>query len=499
MRTAHFLKSVCLEIGTGGVERHLVDELARVEPGDEDEAARRQVAAAGLDAGQHLAAARDDPDRRAAAQAELGGVVGVHVAEGVGHGAEELGHALGHRAGVPVLEHAAGGEPEGIFLVRALGGRLVGEREDHGAAVLLAVEVELLLALGVGVVVAVEAPARLLALDHRPAQAAHLVVAVEGREVVAVAAAEARVFLEEALLDVEAEDVGLGVGIFLVDVGALVGVDLAVGEEDVVEGLAGKVGGDELGRPDLLDGEALGELDELPEVGLRLAGGVDHLPPELGAPLGVAVGALLLDPHRGGQDQVGGLAGGGRVDVGDDDEVLRVAVAGQPLLHQVRGGLDVVVHLHPVDVDLAVLEVAVLLHGVRADPVGDGARRQLPDLLGVRPVLGVRHLQVGRQAVGEGADLAGGAAGRGLAGQREGRVAGLGDLSGQEVQVVDEVVRPGAAGVLVEAHGPERHHLDVRVGVELGERLAGATPPPRSSRRSSSACRARRTWRSPRS
>ena len=83
----------------------------------------------------------------------------------------------------------------------------------------------------------------------------------------------------------------------------------------------------------------------------------------------------------------------------------------------------------------------------------------------------VGHDHVGRQPVREGADFARGAAGRGLAGQRERAVAGLGDFSGKEMDVIDEVVAPDAAGVLVEAHGPETGDLDLRVGIEFGQRL----------------------------
>jgi hypothetical protein len=108
---------------------------------------------------------------------------------------------------------------------------------------------------------------------------------------------------------------------------------------------------------------------------------------------------------------------------------------------------------------------------VEADLVGDGAFRQLPDLLGVLAMLGVGHHHVGRQAVGKGADFARRAAGRRLAGQRERAVARLGDLAGQQVDVVDHVVHPGAAGVLVEAHGPEADDLLLRVGIQLGQLL----------------------------
>ncbi|MNS92246.1 hypothetical protein D3C72_1263750 [compost metagenome] len=39
------------------------------------------------------------------------------------------------------------------------------------------------------------------------------------------------------------------------------------------------------------------------------------------------------------------------------------------------------------------------------------------------------------------------------------------------MDVVDQVVRPDPAGVLVEAHGPEGHHLAFRVGVHVRQRL----------------------------
>ena len=298
-------------------------------------------------------------------------------------------------------------------------------------------------------------------------------VGVEGGEVVAVAATEGGVFLEQALLDIEAECVDLVVGVALGQVAGREAVDLAVAEQHVVEALALQLGGlrQQFGGPDLVGGEALGEFHQLPEVGLRLARCLHQLVPELRAALGIAEGAFLLHPHGAGQDQVGGLGRDGGVDVGDDHEVVRVAPTGQHFLHHVGTGLHVVADLGPVDVEHAVLEHPALLHGVEADLLLDGAGRHLPDLLRGFPVLRVGHHQVGGEPVGEGADLARGAAGRGLAGEREGAVARFADLPGEQVDVVDQVVRPDPSGVLVEAHGPERHHLALGVGVEFGEGL----------------------------
>ena len=131
-------------------------------------------------------------------------------------------------------------------------------------------------------------------------------------------------------------------------------------------------------------------------------------------------------------------------------------------------------HLDPVEIELAVLQHPVLLDGVIAGLLRNEALRDAPDFLGVLAVLGIGHDHVGRQPMREGADLARRAAGGRLAGQRERRVAGLGDLSRQQMQIVDELVGPDAAHMLVEAHGPERHHLALRIGIELGELLQEA-------------------------
>ncbi|MNE43010.1 hypothetical protein D3C80_1371640 [compost metagenome] len=127
--------------------------------------------------------------------------------------------------------------------------------------------------------------------------------------------------------------------------------------------------------------------------------------------------------------------------------------------------MHVVAGLGPVHIEHAVLEHAALLHGVKTDLFLEGPGRQLPDLFGGGAVLGVGHHQVSGQTVREGPDLAGGATGRGLAGEREGAVARLADLAGEQVDVVDQVVGPHPTGVLVEAHGPERHHFALGVGV----------------------------------
>ena len=127
----------------------------------------------------------------------------------------------------------------------------------------------------------------------------------------------------------------------------------------------------------------------------------------------------------------------------------------------------------PKEVDVPLGKLAEHLHRVEAGSL-DGiqiAVGQVPDGLGVAAMVGVLHHQVGGQAVREGAHLAGSAAGRGLAGEREGAVAGAGVAAGEEVDVVDAVVHPRAAVVLVHAHGPQAQHLAALVGEHLGEFL----------------------------
>ena len=118
--------------------------------------------------------------------------------------------------------------------------------------------------------------------------------------------------------------------------------------------------------------------------------------PELGAALGVPVGAFLLDPHGRGEDQVGGLRGHGWVGFGHNDEVVRVSIARKSLLVEIRRRLKVVVNLHPIRVDNAILEHPVVLDGMEPRLCRYDTGRQLPYLLGEVAVLWIVDNQVGR-------------------------------------------------------------------------------------------------------
>src|SRR5690606_553547 len=162
----------------GRVQGDLVDQLAGIEPGHEHHPTWHAVAAAGLHPGTHLPAARLHPDLVAALEPARPRVVRVHEADRRRERAVQLGDAHGHRAGMPVLQHPPGDEPQAVLGVRRLGRRLVGQRPDRRLAVLVAVELEPGSGLHVGVGALAVAPAGFLAGHHRPAQPARPVVVV---------------------------------------------------------------------------------------------------------------------------------------------------------------------------------------------------------------------------------------------------------------------------------------------------------------------------------
>ena len=73
--------------------------------------------------------------------------------------------------------------------------------------------------------------------------------------------------------------------------------------------------------------------------------------------------------------------------------------------------------------------------------------------------------------MGQGAHFAHRTAGAGLTGQRKRTVAGGGNLTRQQMNIVDEIVDPGAPGVLIHAHAPEGGDLLVRIPVKSGHVL----------------------------
>ena len=88
-------------------------------------------------------------------------------------------------------EHAPGHEPQVELLIGRLSRRLLRRRHDDRPLVGIAVELPARSLLDVGVVAFAVAPARLLAVDHRPTQPAHLMIDIERGIIVPVAAPEA--------------------------------------------------------------------------------------------------------------------------------------------------------------------------------------------------------------------------------------------------------------------------------------------------------------------
>src|SRR5437764_10179868 len=94
-----------------------------------------------------------------------------------------------------------------------------------------------------------------------------------------VTATETRVFLEQALLHVEAEVLGLGVVVASFDFRCGELIDLAIAEQHIEQRLAAylRLLGDQLRGPHFLDLEALRKLHELPQVAACLTGGSDEI------------------------------------------------------------------------------------------------------------------------------------------------------------------------------------------------------------------------------
>ena len=199
------------------------------------------------------------------------------------------------------------------------------------------------------------------------------------------------------------------------------------------------------------DAEAFCEGEEDVEVGAGLAGRLDGGIDLGDTPLGVGVGALLLSPDGGGQNEVGEVAGGGGVEAVLHDEKLDGA---ERVLEQLVVGegdgrvggdeperLDTSLHCGFDDVGVG-----------EAACGGDAVDRDVPDAREVFAILGVIEFAIAGERRGE-AGLAG-THGVALAGDGEGCGAGASDVAGDEGEVVDGGDGDGALRGVVDAHGP---------------------------------------------
>ena len=139
--------------------------------------------------------------------------------------------------------------------------------------------------------------------------------------------------------------------------------------------------------------------------------------PKLSSPFGVTVSAFLFHPHRRGQNQIGRFCRYCGISIRYHDEIFRVAITGQCFFVHISGGLQVVIHLYPVRIQLAVFQHTVLQNCVIAYFAGYRTFGYLPNFLCNIAMCFFLYQQVGGQTVRKRADLACCAASRWLPGK----------------------------------------------------------------------------------
>jgi hypothetical protein len=82
--------------------------------------------------GSDPTSSRFDPDSVLALEPTGARVLGVHERDGRRHRLVEFRHALSHRSGMPVFEHASGSDPQVPFIDRRLGRCRIRPEEDLG-------------------------------------------------------------------------------------------------------------------------------------------------------------------------------------------------------------------------------------------------------------------------------------------------------------------------------------------------------------------------------
>src|SRR5688572_15091911 len=106
---------------------------------------------------------------------------------------------------MPVFKHAAGRQPKRKLRIWTLGCRFIRQCKDARLAIGKTVELNARPSLDIWVMPFTEAPARFLAVDNGPAQAAYLVVGLKRGQVMPMPASKTGVFLKQALLHIETE------------------------------------------------------------------------------------------------------------------------------------------------------------------------------------------------------------------------------------------------------------------------------------------------------
>ena len=285
--TAQILNSGCFEMGSTAsmVMRLHMCSASCMCTNTSPARARRELRAERLRAaprGDLHAIPRADPELRAVVRVQLGDRLVVRVAE--------LPAVPGHRARVPVLDHAAGGEVKGVPRVGDLRGRLVRAEPHDRASIGAPVELQPLRVVG--------GDERVLA-PHVAALRAGVPGGGQGPEESVRLLQRRPAHAAEVVRRPLAE------------------------RQDLLPRLRRLPPGQEPSVP-----EPPRELAEDLEVASRRARRLHRLLEQLVAPLGAAVDALLLRPEGRRQDHVRELRGPRRVErLGDDEERPRSSSA----------------------------------------------------------------------------------------------------------------------------------------------------------------------------
>src|SRR5580700_7905074 len=243
-----------------------------------------------------------------------------------------------------MLEYAAGCQPELVLLIGNFRRRLVRQCEYASPLIRISVELNVRAFLHIRIKLLSEAPRGFLSVDDGPAQAARLVIGVKGREVVTTATAELRIFLKQPFLKVETECPGLVILVLGIGIANGIAIDRTVDEQHLEQAFAAvsRMLVQHRRGPDFIRFEAFRKFDDLPQIRAGVVWRRYQLMPEVRTPLPAAESALLLDPHRGWEDEVGRSGGHGRIDIRDNDKGRRVAVSGIAFLVEVGRRLDIV-------------------------------------------------------------------------------------------------------------------------------------------------------------
>ena len=201
-------------------------------------------------------------------------------------------------------------------------------------------------------------------------------------------------------------------------------------------------------------GKALSDLVEYPQIGFGFGVRRHHVAHQIDAALGIGEAAFLLAPHARGEIHVAVLVGL-HVHVGvlhhQEFQLLQGLAYARAVGHGRHGiGGD-----DPQSFDLAGLYGRKDVGLEQAALLGKKFRVHTPEAADLFTVAGLFQRPIARQA-GARRPLAR-THGVALAGNGKRGTAGLADVAGDEIEIVDADHAVGTVGALVDAHGPDGH------------------------------------------